>query len=129
MIYVQFMFVKSLYVLTITHTLKYGHGSCGESKIIPLEKLYSLAEGQQFIQASSIPYQEGKGYFVYSEKFGRNVNLVDPLDIKKHVLLSTGKWSDVEIVDELNVLTGEPTGHKGFVVTKKEEPTTKHREI
>lgn len=42
-------------------------------------------------------------------------------EAQKRTLLGAGVWSDVRVVEELDITAGEPTGSYGFKVTRKEE--------
>ena len=91
-------------------------------KQIPLKDLYSLQEDQVFIIQSNIKPSRGKTLDELGSKFldsqaGKNLDQ----QLKQETLQKTGKWEDIKVVDELNTITGEPTGNYGFIATRKSE--------
>lgn len=95
--------------------------SADATSMIPLKDLYNLQEGQEFIKSGSInPTYTDEEFKYIKSHFGDIPKLRKIMESgKTRTLKGTNYWSDIRVVDELDVVTGKPTGDFGFVVTRK----------
>lgn len=96
----------------------------GESRhTIPLKELYHLEKNQEFFGQKGVYPSENYPIPPAKQTWrplkGSPPYATQRAEAQKLTLEESGYFEKVEFVKELNVVTGEPTGGYGFIVTKK----------